>query len=269
MSQTSQTSRLQGNTKQPRNRSRNWCFTFNNYTEENIISLIDYFKINKYNYVFQEEIGEEKTKHLQGLIMSQTQISFNTLKNFNDKIHWEKCKKIKNSIDYCTKLQSRNGKVYTNIDIEIEEDPMEGLELNDWQIEIMNILKEKPDKRKIYWYVDKIGGKGKTTFSKWLILKNKKNNTYLTSSKCSDIKYSIASHIKTHKKLKCVIFDYARTNEGYISYEAIEVVKNGIFFSNKYESSMCTFNVPHIIIFANFEPDIYKLSQDRWIIKHI
>lgn len=52
--------------------------------------------------------------------------------------------------------------------------------------------------------------------------------------------------------------------ENYVSYEAIESVKDGIFFSGKYESGMTIFNQPHIICFANFAPDIGKMSSDRW-----
>ena len=37
----------------------------------------------------------------------------------------------------------------------------------------------------------------------------------------------------------------------------------------KYESKPICRNSPHVIIFANFEPDLDKLSNDRWIIKKI
>ena len=53
-----------------RNRARTWCFTLNNYTEEDSVSLSH----NKWNdmeitkLVFQEEIGEKGTPHLQGVV---------------------------------------------------------------------------------------------------------------------------------------------------------------------------------------------------------
>jgi len=89
---------------------------------------------------------------------------------------------------------------------------------------------------------------------------------YVTG-KCADVKYGIASFLKTNYYLRAVIFDFCRSNEEYISYEGIEAVKNGIFFATKYESDMVMYNQPHIIVFANFPPDLNgKVSNDRWII---
>jgi len=105
-----------------RNRARIWFFTLNNYTEEEVVSLShnkwDDMKINL--YVFQKEIGENGTKHLQGVVQFNNQISFSSLKEFNKRIHWQKCKGIKNSIKYCSKENTRDGKdaIYTYGDVE-------------------------------------------------------------------------------------------------------------------------------------------------------
>ena len=66
-----------------------------------------------------------------------------------------------------------------------------------------------------------------------------------------------------------VIFDFSRSVEERVNYEIIESIKNDIFFSSKYESGMKLFNVPHVIIFANFYPDQNKLSLDRWDIREV
>ncbi len=103
-----------------RNRSRSWCFTLNNYTEEDVVSLShnkwDDMKINK--LVFQEEIGKNKTKHLQGVVKFRNQVSFSNLKEFHKGIHWSKCRNIKASIKYCSKVDTRNGELYTIGDVE-------------------------------------------------------------------------------------------------------------------------------------------------------
>jgi len=57
--------------------------------------------------------------------------------------------------------------------------------------------------------------------------------------------------------------------EEYISYGAMEKIKNGFYMSSKYESKPIIRNCPHIICFANFEPDYDKLSQDRWKVHNI
>lgn len=99
------------NKSSSRVRSRNWCFTLNNYTEEDINSL----KTDDYEYVFQEETGEQGTKHLQGLICFKNPMSLSSLKKINNKAHWEKCKNKKASIKYCTKEDTRTGNIYSNI----------------------------------------------------------------------------------------------------------------------------------------------------------
>ncbi len=115
-----------GNTRKPRhatsrNRARTWCFTLNNYKEEDLVSMSH----NKWSdmeisrFVFQEEIGEEnKTPHLQGMVQFKNQVSFTSLKEFHDKIRWSKCKNLKASIKYCSKEDTRNGKIYKYGDVD-------------------------------------------------------------------------------------------------------------------------------------------------------
>lgn len=52
-----------GNTKQSP-ACKNWFFTWNNYTKEDITILIAYLDPIALKYKFQEETGEQGTKHL-------------------------------------------------------------------------------------------------------------------------------------------------------------------------------------------------------------
>lgn len=92
-------------------RSLSYCFTLNNYTSDDITSLLLSFK-NSFLYVFQEELGENETRHLQGVVKWKIQRSFKTMKKIHSKIHWERCRNVKNSILYCTKEDTRNGKIW-------------------------------------------------------------------------------------------------------------------------------------------------------------
>lgn len=64
-----------------------------------------------------------------------------------------------------------------------------------------------------------------------------------------------------------VIFDYARSAEAAVNYEVFEDIKDGQILSSKYESRMKVFNTPHLVVLANFLPDKHKLSADRWSIR--
>lgn len=70
-------------------------------------------------------------------------------------------------------------------------------------------------------------------------------------------------------KLRIVIWDVPRYSLDYINYAAMEEVKNGCFASTKYESGMCVFRNPHVVVFANAPPDYAKMSKDRWCVFRI
>ncbi len=253
-----------GNTIHPR-RIRNWCFTLNNPEKSDISSLIS-FADQKDQYLFQEETGEEGTPHLQGMFLLKNKIAFSTLKTKFPKIHWEPMRNKKASIEYCKKAETRTGEIFTNMKIKRKvDDPLDNLNLYPYQSEILKIISTKPDNRTIHWYWEENGNIGKTTIAKHICMNH--NALYL-SGKGNDIKYAVSEYLKKND-LNVVIFDFTRSIENYISYESIESVKNGIFFSGKYEGGMCIFNCPHVFIFANFEPNESKLSKDRWRITEI
>jgi len=248
-------------------RSRSWMFTLNNYNADDIDCLLLELKNSK-SYVFQEEMGKKGTPHLQGYVVWKSQRMFSVLIKINKRIHWEVRRGThKQAVAYCSKDSTRNGLIYMkglNI-VSTLKDPMTGCTLKNWQKEILNRIRLKPNPRKIYWYWEEIGNVGKTTFCKHLCIKY---NAIYICGKASDMKYGIAEWIKK-KKLNVVLLDLPRTLEKYISYQGIEEIKNGIFYSPKYESEMCLYDIPHVFIFANFEPDINKLSLDRFVIKKI
>lgn len=98
----------------PDRKSRNWCFTLNNYTKKDVGIFFDLrLELRVKKYCFQEEKGNDGTCHLQGVISWENAISFNSVKKIHPLAHWEKCKNLKNSLAYCSKADTRNGKTYT------------------------------------------------------------------------------------------------------------------------------------------------------------
>ncbi len=104
-------------------RSRNWAFTWNNYNKKNIDTLTHLFssdpKILK--WIFQEETGENGTPHLQGTVAYRNAVTLNSLKKINKSIHWERCRNLAASLNYCRKKESRTGEIYQSDNIKTEE----------------------------------------------------------------------------------------------------------------------------------------------------
>lgn len=238
-----------------------WCFTYNNYTLEKIEQIEQIFRHECNWYVFQEETGEKGTPHLQGTICLKKKQRLTELKKLNNEIHWENTKSVAASLVYCSKAETKTGKIYTH-GIEIPE-PLEIEEPYGWQKEVIDIIKTKPDKRSIYWFWEPKGNVGKTTLCKYLVVKH---NALIVTGKSSDMFHAIA---KNPKKRTIIIVDVPRSAQDFINYGAIEQIKNGLIFSGKYEGSQMVFNCPHVIVFSNDTPEIEKLSLDRWKIIRI
>lgn len=75
-----------------KDRLKNFCFTWNNYTLEDI-GIIENFYNSKCNYlIYGEEVGEKGTKHLQGYAQLKSQTRFNTIKKLLNRCHIEDAK---------------------------------------------------------------------------------------------------------------------------------------------------------------------------------
>jgi len=66
-----------------------------------------------------------------------------------------------------------------------------------------------------------------------------------------------------------VIMNIPRCLEGYISYQGMEMVVDGIFTSTKYEGGTVCGDGPHLVILANNAPDLEKMSSDRFKIVYV
>jgi hypothetical protein len=247
-------------------RARSWFFTYNNpdLTFDQFKALFDGHEIVK--FVGQKEQGEEGTPHFQGVVQFNSKKSLGQLKHVDQKPHWEVCKSLKDALEYCTKEDTRiDGPWCFGWE---RPRPIERISMDDfapWMEVTWGLLAGEPDKRKVHWFWEPLGNVGKTQFARKFCLEH---NGLLVGGKACDIKHAVAKYV-AKRRLEVVFFDIPRTAEGYVSYDAIECVKNGMFFSAKYDSDMCIFNSPHVVVFANFEPDKAKLSEDRWDIREI
>lgn len=254
-----------GNTKK-RIRSRCWIFTLNNPrnyypSEEHFFIVLDVFNRWKFSY----EIGESGTPHYQGIIWHENLLEEKYIRSIEPSAHWERCRNFRGSINYVEKIETHIAGPWSK-GINIIKPIKCITNLYPWQQYIIDLINKEPDDRTIHWFWEPNGNTGKTALCKYICINYKA--LYVTG-KTGDVKYALYKYLEKQQEINCVLFDYSRSQENYISYQALEDVKNGIMFSTKYESGMSIFNSPHVICFANFEPDINMLSLDRWNIINI
>lgn len=258
-----------GNTKTPSSSqispSVRWCFTLNNYTEDEklqISSIVPNFC--KY-YIVGEEVGENGTPHLQGYIEFKTKKRPKSIFD-NVRIHWEKSKGTReDNTTYCSKEKVWIGcsDYFASLPPEcIEED-----KLYKWQKEALKIYKGVPDKRSIHWFW---GDKniGKTEFCRFLNIKY--NVPFCYGGKVSDIMNLAYNNMKGQK---CFVFCLTKVKRNNISYDALEQLKDGMISNSKYETGCFCIERPHVFVFANFPPesdyDEQFMSSDKFVVKKV
>jgi len=255
----------EGNTKPPPQRvsaSKSWCFTYNNYTETSLEQMEQAFQSKYMWYVIGKEVGKSGTPHLQGYVTAPKKFRWSELK-LPKSIHWEKANgSAAENATYCSKdgdFVIHGLKVPRQMKL-ITPDKT-------WQVDILAKIKEEPDNRTIRWYWSEAGGVGKTQFCKYLI---KKHDAIMLSGKGADVRNGLIQHLSagnSHPEL--VLVNVPRCHSDYLSYEALENIKDMCFYSGKYEGGMVCGPEPHLIVFANTPPVEDKMSSDRWVVKCI
>ncbi len=258
--------------------AKNWCFTLNRYTPEDVARLKLYAHAEASGVVgmaFQGEVGEEKTPHLQGHVaFKNKQRAIGKFKKVlgHARMHLEVRRgSIQANQEYCLDPAKRQlgGPRFNYGFPEILVKVTEAVLRKD-QLDIADLFREPENAlfgRKVYWYWEERGGWGKSFLCKYMV---DQMGAYVVAGKGIDVLSTIAKKVdKDGGGPPIIIFDVPRVNEGHVSYQAMEGIKNGLFYSGKYEGLMVRFNSPHLLVFANAPPDKTKLSADRWIIKNL
>lgn len=249
-----------GNTKLARkkkiNPAKRWCFTYNNFqkfTYEMICSKIK--KLCKFGIIGEEIAPTTGTPHLQGYIEFREKMRPVGAFGIRE-LHWELARGSKTeNIIYCSKEKEifRFPEPYKQ---HIEQ-------LYPWEEDIIALLKTKPDNRTINWFYEEDGGKGKTTFQKYIF--SRFDKVVVLSGKGSDMKNGVLEYFKATQCLpEIIIVNIPRCNQKYISYSGLEEIKDMFFYSPKYEGGMICGPSPHVLVFANELPELGLMSNDRW-----
>lgn len=213
--------------------------------------------------VWQLEQGDGGYVHYQITMTLKKKQRLSWIKNhFAKSVHAEVVNNHDRAFDYTQKANSRiAGPFYFPEPVRGVKDPLENVELYDWQQEVMDIIVGEPDGRTIHWYWEAEGNKGKTVLAKHLALKH--NACILGNGRKTDIAHAVDSGARI------VCFVLPRDVEGRIAYGAIEQICDGLIFSGKYKSGTKIFDPPHVFVFANFPPEKEKMSEDRWNVVEI
>ena len=233
--------------------------------------------------VWQLETTKEGKRHLQMFVVSKSPKALSAWKSTFPGGHIERAKgSDDDNITYCTKLASRvadgnAGPHFVGIAAPFKAPKLEKLikEPYAWQITLGELLTDKADHRTIHWVWEATGGVGKTVWSRDMAIDGR---TLVFSGKATDAFSAVADWVEPLDKngerlpgrpLDLVIMDVPRVSMDFISYQALEKLKDGCFFNGKYRSRMIIMEHCHVVVFANQPPDMSKMSADRWKVYQI
>lgn len=167
---------------------------------------------------------------------------------------------------HCSKPSQVNGIVTIYTMKPIDYGPEPEVDWHSWQRELLDEVSEKAqDDRKVMWYYDPVGNHGKTFMAKHLA---KYYDAYVTTkANTYHVATMIQELLKRGKQPELVVFNFTRQQEDHKVYECIESLKDGLITAQKYVGQTLVFDSPHVVVFANYLPDVSTMSQDRWDIK--
>jgi len=273
--------------------AKKWCFTLNNYSENDIKYLIE--KSASFGcIVFETEVGDEGTPHLQGFVKFHNKKRPLSVYTETDAIHWESAKGTEiDSWFYCTedyRAEKPWARIYHNKYPTFEKWLKEILlsqktlgqkripsckykysELKPHQKDVVDlVLHTEPDDRTIHVWWSKEFGTGKTITMRYLLINHPELVLQIPSGKSSDIINTIIQ--ADMDRVKAVVINLVGADsEGY-PIEALEQIKDACVACGKYKGGAKVFDYVHVIIFANKPPErqIFKvMDENRWKITEV
>lgn len=259
-----------------------WVFTLNNYTECEYTEVLGTLKKAAKNFIVGKEVGAEGTPHLQGAFVSNGRKKLAQLKQWPgfERAHFETMRgSTRQAFDYCLKedkdavyhfpeYDERRRLASSLIDVHTLKDATPDgkvwMRLVWERIEFQRQI--SAGARTITVVVDRAGNSGKSWFTKSVLFHDPQ--ALAGSGKVADVTMLIGRRLASGQPVSLVIWDLPRClDEKFVSYGAIEQVKNGCITHTKGCGSECgqyLFSNPAVVIFCNNHLDYSKLSTDRW-----
>jgi len=283
-------------------KAKNWCFTTNNYNDQHLLRISAIAEDDSTAYLcYGKEVGAEGTPHLQGYVSFKARKRFEQVKRLIPDSHLSVargtasqnqayCQKEGDFTEFgdppsgagercdlklfmeavksgCTdrkllreehsKTMARYPRFCSEYIGDHEEADVPDHPLFEWQRILNEKLSRETNDREIVFVVDKEGNVGKTWFAKWFCARNE-TAQYMESTKKADMAYSLKRDV-THLFVNCT-----RQQVDFLNYSFLEAVKDGMVFSGKYESCTKIVGPCHVIVMMNQDPEMDKLSSDRY-----
>nr|BDF97679.1 replication-associated protein [Cressdnaviricota sp.] len=149
----------------------------------------------------------------------------------------------------------RYGEQLRLLEVVIPECP--SIVLHQWQEQIMfYLMTNAPSPRRVLVVVDPRGGRGKSTFCRYLVASYLDVEMFRDNGRPADIALMV-------KRPTLAIFDLTRSGQTAELWSIIEQIADGAVMNAKYMSRMKFFPSPYVIVFTNTEMPRGALSQDR------
>lgn len=286
--------------------SKNWCFTLNNYTDDEFNYVV---ALPSTYLVVGKEVGQNGTPHLQGFIRFNVKKRLPTVKNIIARAHWEVARQPKAAIVYCkkdndyvekgTSLWDNQGK---RSDLDQFKEDVKSRQFSLLQLKELHtgvyaryrlfffeycsdhILPPVPVDHPLRpWQVELqelllsdpndrsivfVVDKDGNNGKSWFANVWMSRNYETTQILTPGKGVDLAFAAKT--SCKYFFLDCPRSRQGeFICYDFLEGLKNGRIFCPKYESRMKYFPKMHVVVLTNSDPDFTKLSEDRYVVINI
>lgn len=283
--------------------SKRFCFTLNNYTDNEVASLLN---LDVQYLVFGREVGDSGTPHLQGFVVFNSSKRFNAAKALlGERVHLERANGTSiQAATYCKKdgdFEER-GELPAN-----QGSRTDFAELKEWVLsqdtkpspalvadrfpclfirygrimEWIDLIFPSPtlvDGTPRVWQqqlLDRFETQAddrKVTFvvdaiggsgKSWFCRYMVTKFGSLTQVLSIGKREDLAYVIDESKSI--FLFDIPRLSLEYLQYPILEQLKDGIVFSTKYQARVKYMQkAAHVVVLTNEEPDYNRLSHDRW-----
>lgn len=137
--------------------------------------------------------------------------------------------------------------------------------LRPWQNGLFAELNvECSNDREIIFYVDEIGGAGKSFFQRYMYTQSPDRVQLLSVGRRDDLAHAI------DPTKEVFLFNVGRQQMEFFPYAVVEALKDRVVFSPKYDSTTKILAIcPHVVVFCNEMPDMRRLTDDRYDIRNI